>query len=237
MTSDNERDETPIGWRDPTPVPRRHFLVWAALAGIAAACRDAITDPAGTYDKLSSRTVKSSPLRDAKFADYPMASYIPPGYKLINEQDDRPDGFHSARPEVWPHASLEMGSVYKGPRSAATIIPSGMRYPLLIFATKELDGVFMGTETIKGAQIPLTLTDGTSTTALYFDGMWEPTRAFDSKGARIPPKTLKLQWSRLNYHALVYQWRAFHIGIRGSRLSRVEFDELMKTASSMAFPT
>src|SRR2546423_3908541 len=166
MTDENEHKDALIApWRSEKPVPRRKFLLWAGVAAVAAACRDAITDPVAAYDRINSRANRSSTLRDEKFADYPAPSYIPPGYTLVMEQDDRPDGFRFAMEDAFPYPFTQIGSVYRGPRAATTIVPSGMRYPLTIFATKRLDGTFVGTETAKAVQIPLTLSDGTKVTA------------------------------------------------------------------------
>ena len=200
-------------------LPRRRFLVLSALTAVGAACHRLITDATPATD------VRDGWLRE--FAGYPVPNYLPPEYQLFLEQTDRPDGF--------PSVAAQVALVFRGPRAPKSVVPSGTRYPLLFFATKAPASRLGGTEKRNGVVYELKL-GGQTTTASYFDGMWEPIPVYDAGGKRIRGKSPELQWTRQNFHDLVYRFGEFQIGIRGSRLCGVSFEELFNVAASVAVP-
>jgi len=124
----------------------------------------------------------------------------------------------------------------------------------MMFVTPEQHReTFLGTRGRKGVKYRLVCNDGWETNAMYFDGMWEPappvkgrvTLIGGSRGdsatkvsakvkcERVPGTNEYRVWGRSNFHAIVFNWRAYRVGIRGPRLSGVDFDELVRIASSM----
>jgi hypothetical protein len=243
MQQPHEQEREPIG-DGQTRIPRRRFVIWtataamitAAGAAIAAACRDVLTGPS------SQRASTETPLNDVvagdrlkEFAGYPAPTYLPPGYTLLMEEDQRPDGFRG--PTRFGQGIAQVALVYRGPLSPKSSAYGATRFPLLFFATRAVGYAFGGTERFEGTTYPLAFDDGSIITVTYYDGMWEFPRVHDERGKAIaPPLTAVPEWHRVNWHALVYQWRDYAIGIRASRLCGVSFEELIKVAASTTTP-
>lgn len=197
---------------------RRGFLIASALSAAAAACSRLWTDSSGP-------DVRADRLQE--FANYPMPTYVPQGYELWMEQDDRLDGFRGV--------GTQNALMYRGPRASTTDGSRGTRYPLLFFATEGSNWRLAGTETQEGVRDLIRFSDARTALILYYDGMWEPVRAYDNTGNRVPGPP-EVWWSRLNFHCVVYQWGNFQIAIRGSRRCGIQYDDLLKIASSIGIP-
>lgn len=218
MTTTGNKDKVD-SHLEPVRMNRRGFVIWSALSAAAAACSRLWTDATDVPGTRRQRILE--------FANYPIPTYLPPGYDFFAEQDDRPDGFR----DVVTQSAL----IYKGPRAPTSIVPSGTRFPLLFFATKEAGLKFTCTEQVDGLEYQLRSKDNGIMPAVYFDGIWEPERVYDASGKRVPGNG-KLRWNRSNLHALVYEYAGFQIGIRASRLCGVQFDEMVQVASSVSLP-
>lgn len=243
MEQPHRPDSEPKGGGQ-TRIPRRRFVIWTATAAtvtavgaaIVAACRDILTGPSsqeGTTETQSNDVVSVKRLE--AFAGYPAPTYLPPGYSLLMEEDDRPDGFRG--PTRFGQGILQVALVYRGPRAPKSSEYGAIRFPLVFFATRAVGYGFGGTERTQGTTYPLVCDDGSPITATYYDGMWELPRMHDERGKPIvPPSGVVPTWHPGNWHALVYRWRDFDVGIRASRLCGVSFDELLKVAVSTTIP-
>lgn len=104
-----------------------------------------------------------------------------------------------------------------------------MRYPIKFIVTNEHGHRLGGTENREGTPQTIRFADGTETTATYWDGMWAPPRVYDSTGKAVPPpRGTKPIWSREIFHALVYRWGDYTIGIRASHLNGASLVVLAK---------
>jgi hypothetical protein len=217
--SPNEKEDRPKREIHGPRVHRRRFLIWSGLAALGAACNRLLTD--------STDASKHRAERLQEFVNYPTPTYLPPEYAFWKEDDNRPDGFRDA--------GRQTALVYRGPRPPKSIDFNPPRFPLMFFAAKGSSGTLAGTEQAAGTECFLHLPNSAVLTAIYFDGIWEPVRAYDAKGNRVPGK-LEVHWSRSNLHAMVYKWGEFQIGMRASRLCGVSFEEMVKIASSVTTP-
>lgn len=217
--SRNKNEDRPRPEVHGARVHRRRFLIWSGLAAVGAACNRLLTDSTDAPKRRAERV--------QEFLKYPTPTYLPPDYAFWREEHDRPDGFRDA--------SGQTALVYRGPRPPKSIDSIAPRFPVLFFAAKGSSGRLAGTEQANGAEFYLHPPNSAIVPAIYFDGIWEPVRAYDAKGNRVPGK-LEVHWSRSNLHAMVYQWGEFQIGMRASRLCGVSFDEMVKIASSVTTP-
>lgn len=215
-------------------MPRRRFIIWGGVtvAAVVAACRDILTAPMSRPDSLMPQhSLTKAGGRLSRFARYPAPSYLPPHYELLMEQDDRPDGFRGT--VGFGEDVTQTALVYRGPRAPKAIIPEATRYPLLFFATKAQGYQFAGTEGVDPLQYAIDLDGGGGVTAHYFDGMWEYPRLLSPAGKPLrPPPGTSPEWRRSSWHAMVYQWGEFTIGVRASRYCGVSFHELVKVVAS-----
>lgn len=201
-------------------IQRRRFLAWSAVwvAAISTplrACSKLIHDAMAPETPSAPRTTPAS----ATFARYPIPAYIPRGYTFLGEDLDRPDGFT-------PNAE-QSALLYRGPASREY----DLAFPIMVIVSSFVGGRFGGTEGREGVLYPIAFSDGTTTDAMYFDGIWELPRV----SAEVARTSERLPlWNRDNIHALVFQWHGLQVGVRAARQCGVSFDELVKVASSLA---
>lgn len=171
--------------------------------------------------------------RPPQFAASPTPTYLPAGFSFLKEETQPPDGFHGTVPfgtDIEQTALIYWGPPYPGP-------DEGMRYPIKFIVTREHGHRLSGTTNREGTPHTIRFAEGTEATATYWDGMWAPPRVYDSTGKAVPPpRGAKPVWSREIFHALVYRWGDYTIGIRASHLSRVSLQELLKVAASTSPP-
>ncbi len=146
---------------------------------------------------------------------YAVPAYLPPGFTLVAVYTDRPDGFGGGAGEValW-YANLKHARA--------------IQQPLCVFLTPSPKGPFAMTAEHKGTPVRLVMASGDTVMAEYHDGMWMA----DPDGERFVGGQ-RMRWNTTGPHALVFKWKDLTIGIRASRITDVDLDQMIRVASSL----
>ncbi len=143
----------------------------------------------------------------------PSPTYLPKGYQLQEIYTDRIDGFGEGSNQV---ALWYVASSY----------PQWYTNPLGVYVTRmPKKNLFAKTETKTGAPVTIGILSGESVQAEYHDGFWAASA--DGSGAIV--------WDNSNVHSLTFAHAGFSIGVRGARMTGVNFDELARITSSISF--
>ena len=186
-----------------------------------------------TFERVGQSSAVSPVSRQRAYVNYPAPAYLPAGFRFLKEQEQPVDGFHGTIP--FGRDIEQVALLYEGPTDPRA--GGQMRFPISFIATRSHGHRLGGTERREGVADTIRFTDGTETTATYWDGMWAPPRVYDSAGTAVPPpRGTAPVWSRENFHAIVYRWRDYTIGIRASRLNGVSREELLRIAASTTVP-
>jgi hypothetical protein len=150
---------------------------------------------------------------------YPMPSYLPPGFVLVGVHTDPPEGFQGDLTEI--------RFLYQN----LSVLPVGKRIknPLMIFMTPKPQVTFGTARSHVGKAITFTMISGDTVSAEYHDGMW----VLAPDGERVAPNGVHTHWTSENAHVLVFKWHDLSVGILGSRLTGVDYDALIRIASSL----
>lgn len=194
------------------------FILWRSPVG------DSATAPRLSPTLTSTRhpTLKYLP---ENYQKYPMPTYLPKDYQLVEVFTDRLDGFGSD--------SGELAFWYVNPRH-----PLGFNSPLSIYVTPQPKRAAFGTtEHHTGTPVILSMPSNTSVQAKYYDGFWvlslNVSGPLPKEHIMLPDGDGVLIWSTSNLHSLTFRLRDFTIGVRGAWLTGVNYDELIRVASSI----
>jgi hypothetical protein len=156
---------------------------------------------------------------DAKAWTYLTPSYLPPGFRLWAEYTNRDDGFQGGPSELalWykneqnPHGFNNPLSIYMAPNPRREELgnqqgPNPTHVARVEFALAR-DIAVPGRYTVSGR---------------YYDGCW----VWDADRDETV-------WDSTNAHALVFRAKGLMIGVAGSRVVGITFEELVRVASSL----
>jgi hypothetical protein len=136
-------------------------------------------------------------------------SYLPVGFQAGATHTDRLDGFGGGK--------TELALVYR--RGSTTVAWSN---PLTVYqAMTPQHDALATTEHRSPEAAQLLMRSGERVVASYHDGMWQPAGS-------------GLKWMTASAHSLTFVFRGMRIGVRGSRLTGVTRDELVRVAQSLA---
>lgn len=149
----------------------------------------------------------------------PSIEVLPDGFRHFRSYTSRPDGFgreNGAELSIWF-------------RSTRVKDRESRYHPLCIYVASNPSRPFAGTQDREGESVKITMSDGTLSEATYFDGHWK------MGGPTFEHRTLPryVYWDTTSKHSIVLAWRGVTLGIRGSRISQVDRDALVRVASGI----
>lgn len=151
---------------------------------------------------------------------YLVPHYLPTGYQLVAQYTDRPDGF-GGQPEL----ALWYRNQTNGPMD-----PDSFINPLAIYETRAPQRKELGTmQQHAGTDVTLTRNANQRSPAVCFDGQW-----MLPQGRQSSVQSTPLVCDTSNIHALVFTIGTLTIGVRGSRVAGITYDELVRVANSLA---
>ncbi|MGH9424472.1 MAG: hypothetical protein ACRD3J_31155 [Thermoanaerobaculia bacterium] len=131
--------------------------------------------------------------------------YITQGFTFLQRYLQRPDGFGGAD---------EIALWFQAPPN----VPQSYSHPLSIYFTSSPQHEFFGVVGRDPAQKLFVAVNRTELIEVnYYDGIW-----------------MGKTWATSTAHSLVFSWRTYQVGIRGSRSVGVSLSELSKIASSLS---
>jgi len=151
--------------------------------------------------------------QDFDTISYPVPQYVPSGYKFVSVYNNPSGGFGGGLTEValW-YKKLDF--------------PNSVKNPLAVYVAAQPKRTSLGmpAPNHEGTVVTLTLPGSGMITAHYYDGTW----AWSSES--------KLIWDTGNMHSLAFNVELVTVGVIGSRLVGVSFDELIHVAESIYAP-
>ena len=192
------------GWLMLTRIARRQLLSRSArvLGGLAGWRAAGVALGGGLA--LGDQTVSDAA------PDVVVPAYVSPGYRLVAQYTDRPDGFGGPS---------EVALWYRNPSNTLAFAR-----PLSIFqAPIPVRSVLPTTEHHQPAYITLVGRFSQTVTAEYHDGWWTV-----PSGQRGP-----FIWDNSDVHSVKFTYSGLTFGIRGCRMAGIDFGELVKIASSL----
>jgi hypothetical protein len=198
------------------------FLLWRTGGPVLRDNEMFAREPA-TLTSLENSTSSYLP---AAYQGYPRPTYLPKDYQLMEVFSDQPGGFGSD--------SDELAFWYVNPKH-----PLGFNSPLSVYVTQQPQRTALGaTEHHNSTSVLLSTPSDASVQAEYHDGFWvlslDVSSPLTNEHIMLRDGDGILIWRTTNFHSLTFRLREFTIGVRGARLTGVNYGELIRVASSIA---
>lgn len=161
-----------------------------------------------TVGAITARLGISSSLAVARSGPLLTPVYVPPGFRLVSTYFGRVDGFKGGADEVayW-FVSKDRAAFSR---------------PLSISHAARPERPLFGTQNHAGAPVNLAMNSGATLKGRYQDGIWW----LNEDGS--------ITWNNTDVHSITFALDGRTVGVRGSRLAGISYEELQKVAQSVA---
>lgn len=189
----------------------------------------------GAFELFQSAAAPAEPQErssDSSHPDYPIASYIPPGYSLHATQWAPPEGFGGG--------ADERSLIYSKPGFDPV---TQLNFPVKVIITTVVTRRFGTIRDSKPTPIELHMKSGETLPADYYDGWWVkdpngevvvPPKPFvDSGGRTVISPEQRVHWDTSDVNSLLFQYLNYHVGITGSRRRGISLEELIRISESL----